>query len=59
MIFHGNIIPYFCRKLGKMTQNLSSAAVGIGVLRVKGALTKDAEQLPQRTRINPSAAHHD
>ena len=27
--------PYFCRKLGKMWQNLSSAAVVIGALRVK------------------------
>ena len=44
MIFHENrlladdyrdIIPYFCRKLGKMSQNLSSAAVVIGALRVK------------------------
>ena len=26
--------PYFCRKLGKMSQNLSSAAVVIGTLRV-------------------------
>ena len=33
MIFH-NIIPYFCQKLGKMLQNLSSAAVVIGALRV-------------------------
>ena len=29
-----NIVPYFCRKLGKMSQNLSSAAVVIGPLRV-------------------------
>ena len=29
-----NIIPYFCRKLRKMSQNLSSAAVVIGALRV-------------------------
>ena len=29
------IIPYFCRKLGKMSQNLLSAAVVIGALRVK------------------------
>ena len=29
------MIPYFIRKLGKMLQNLSSAAVGIGALRVK------------------------
>ena len=44
MIFHQNrlladdshvISPYFCRKLGKMSQNLSSAAVVIGALRVK------------------------
>ena len=32
---HVNIIPYFCRKLGKMTQNFASAAVMIGALRVK------------------------
>ena len=31
-----NIIPYFCRKLGKMSQNLSSAVVLIGALRVNG-----------------------
>ena len=30
-----NIIPYFFWKLGKMSQNLSSAAVVIGALRVK------------------------
>ena len=40
MIFHQNrfscnIIPYFCRKLGKMLQNMSSAAVVIGAFRVK------------------------
>ena len=32
------IIPYFFRKLGKMSQNLSSAAVVIGTLRVKNKL---------------------
>ena len=32
---HENIIPYFFRKLGKMSQNLSSAAVVIGAFRVK------------------------
>ena len=30
-----NNIPCFCRKFGKVTQNLSSAAVMIGTLRVK------------------------
>ena len=40
MIFHDrrfscNIIPNFCRKLGKVSQNLSSSAVVIGALRVK------------------------
>ena len=36
MIFHWNrLLPYFCRKLGKMSQNVSSAAVVIGALRVK------------------------
>ena len=33
--FSRNIIPYICRKLGKMLHNLSSAAVMIGALRVK------------------------
>ena len=33
--FSCNIIPYFCRKLGKMAQNLSSAAVVFGALRVR------------------------
>ena len=28
-------MPYFCRKLGKMSQNLVSVAVVIGALRVK------------------------
>ena len=32
---YNNIIAYFFRKLGKMFQNLSSAAVMIGALRVK------------------------
>ena len=30
-----NILPYFYRKLGKILQNLSFAAVVIGALRVK------------------------
>ena len=42
-----------------MLQNLSSVAVVIDALRVKDALTKDEEQLPQRTRINSSAAKRD
>ena len=32
--FSWNIIPYFCRKLGKMSQNLLSTAVVISALRV-------------------------
>ena len=32
---HKNIMPYFCRDLGKMSQNLPSAAVVIDALRVK------------------------
>ena len=36
--FSCNIIPYFFRKLGKMSQNLSSVAVVIGALRVKNKL---------------------
>ena len=35
LIFSCNIIPYFGRKLGKVSQNLSSASVVIGALRVK------------------------
>ena len=58
MIFHENrlladdshVISYlfFCRKLGKMSQNLSSAAVVIGALRVKGCnhITYVSEQGP-------------
>ena len=49
MIFHENrlladdsheilYIAYFCGKLGKMLQNLSSAAVVIGTLRVKASI---------------------
>ena len=43
MIFHENRlladdIPYFFRKLGKMSLNVSSAAVVIGALRVKSVL---------------------
>ena len=50
MIFHENrlladdthVISYlnFCRKLGKMSQNLSSAAVVIVALRVKAFETE-------------------
>ena len=39
MLFHENLMKYhtlFFRKLGKMLQNLSSAAVLIGALRVLG-----------------------
>ena len=42
MIFHENrgiVMPYFCRTLGKMSQNLSSAVVVIGALSVKERLT--------------------
>ena len=35
---HEIFIPYFFRKLGKMSQNLSSAAVVIGTLRINGLL---------------------
>ena len=38
--FSCNIIPHFFRKLGKMSQNLSSAAGVIGALRVKVSRTK-------------------
>ena len=37
--FSRSIIPYFFRKLGKMLQNLSSAAVVIDTLRVKLGLS--------------------
>ena len=36
--FHVISLPYFCRKLGKMLQNLSSAAVVIGAFRVNDTL---------------------
>ena len=32
--FSCNIMPYFCRKLGMMSQTLSAAAIIIGALRV-------------------------
>ena len=35
--FLWSTIPYFCRKLGKMSQNLLSAAVLIGALRVNNS----------------------
>ena len=38
------MIPYFCRKLGKVVQNLLSAAVVIGALRVNN--NNDITQLP-------------
>ena len=35
MIFHGNrLLTYLFRKLGKMSQNVSSTAVVIGALKV-------------------------
>ena len=56
MIFHenrllGNIIPYFIEKLGKMSRNLSSAAVVIGALRVKACLN-----IRSNTIVNLGAA---
>ena len=44
--FSCNIIPYFCQKLGKMSQNLSSAAVVIGALRVRVNTVRWPEQYP-------------
>ena len=52
MIFHENrlladdsheisFIPYFIGKLGKLSQNLTSAAVVIGALRVKSVCNKE------------------
>ena len=59
MIFHENrlladdsqcnIIPYFYQKLGKMSQNLSSAAVVIGALRVN-TLSKTCVKRPLSKR---------
>ena len=43
--FSRYIIPYFFRKLRKMSQNLSSAAVVIGALRVKLEAGRDQPQL--------------
>ena len=55
MIFHENHLladnsheisyPIFCQKLGKMSQNLSSAAVVIGTLRVNVFHAKNNEDL--------------
>ena len=41
LISFENIIPYFIRKLGKRSQNLLSAAVMIGTLRVKSRHFQD------------------
>ena len=35
------MIPYFCQQLGKMSQNLSSAAIVIGALRVKNGVMEN------------------
>ena len=43
-----NIMPYFCRKLRKMSQNLSSAAVVIGALRVNDQINWYSECVPER-----------
>ena len=56
MIFHENhllagdshIIPYFFRKLDKMSQNLSSAAVVIEAFRVKSCLFDENRELSGR-----------
>ena len=54
MIFHENrlladdshLISYlFCRKLGKMSQNLSYAAIVIGALRVNNKIEKTLQQI--------------
>ena len=65
MIFHENrlladtshVISYliFCRKLGKMSQNLSSAAV-VGLIRESVFVPKsDIPYLPQNVRIERSS----
>ena len=41
------IIPYFCRKLGKVSQKLLSAAVVIGALRVQEAMWLSIRWAPQ------------
>ena len=58
MIFHENRLLtddshvisylYFCRKLGKVSQNLSSAAVVIGAFRVK--VEHPSEMIEKKTR---------
>ena len=73
MIFHllvgdSHEIAYliFCQKLGKMSQNLSSAAVVIGALRVKRCLLQlcvmcihqlFAETEGSGVRVSPASLH--
>ena len=44
-------MPYFCLKLGKMSQNLLSAAVVIGALRVKPNGISHCYQLEQSISV--------
>ena len=59
MIFYENrlladvshVISYFCQKLGKMSQNLSSAAVVIGALKVKPLFSKNFQEYHQNVKL--------
>ena len=42
-----HIIPYFFQKLGKMSQNLSSAAVVNGALRVNSSSPSQTDEKSQ------------
>ena len=66
MIFHENrlladdshvISAHFCRKLGKMSQNLSSAAVVIGPLRVKGSVPQYLEDICHKISWQNTGLH--
>ena len=51
-------MPYFCRKLGKMSQNLLSAAVVIGALKVRFSHVKMHLYLSQPDK-NPKSLFDD
>ena len=44
-------MPYFCGKFGEMTQNMSSAAVVIGAIRVNDVLIKHNEYIPEKLKF--------
>ena len=54
-----NITPFFCYKLGKLSQNLSSAAVVIGALRVKVNDMKGIKNPTQNFFLNAAKNLHE